>query len=345
MRLDANGFPPAISKINGQDAVAFLEEQGLMFVNSQDQDSQWNNQFLNYGSPLTRPTFTSTFFYLGDNVVVEYENGQVIRQDTYALQRANINFTGVNTGEDFYNKFCNPDNPSNQPQQTPDTNTPQVPPTVPPAIPGFPTPAIRDNGANSTAGYFLTGPGYDDVAVLSVLGFSPAGDFSTLEYITNFQKLVGDFLAMCKQARKQKLVIDVTGNGGGLVIAGFELYSQIFPGMPLFQANNLRRSPSLVQIADVANANLDKILALNASALRANATREQQALVAMSQSTVVSNLTPGGVFSAGNVVNFTSGSQITAPVMLMGDTFTAYQSTPLNDTGNDLYVSCMTSLF
>lgn len=302
-------------------------------------DSQWNAHFLNYASPTARPVFTSSIFYQGNSVSVEYENGQLISQDSYALLRPGANFTGVNTGEDFYQRFCNPDNPSNiinQEAANPQPSTPPGPAVVPPNIQGFPTPAIRDSGANATAGYFLTGQGYEDVAVLSVLGFAPSGDFDTTEYVVNFQKVVGDFMAMSKQAGKTKLLIDVTGNGGGLVVAGFELYSQIFPGQQLFQANNLRRSPSLVEIADVSNANLDKLLQLDASALRANATREQMALLALAQSSIVSNLTPGGVFSAGNAVNFTSGAQITSPVPLAGDSFTAYQSTPLNSTSTEL---------
>lgn len=336
--MDANGMPPAITKINGQDATLFMEQQGLTFVNAQDQDSQWNAQFLNYVAPTARPPISASIFHQGDSVTVEYENGQQVSLESYALLRANVNFTGVNTGEDFYQKFLNPENQANgeSQQAQPGLTTPANPLQVPPNIEGFPMPAIRDSGANATAGYFLSGPGYDDVAVLSVLGFAPSGNFDTGEYIVNFQRVVSDFLAMSKQAGKTKLLIDVTGNGGGLVVAGFELYSQVFPGQELFQANNLRRSPSLVDMADVANANLDKLLQLDASALSRNATTEQMALLALAQSSIISNLTPGGVFSAGNAVNYTSGSQITSAVPLMGDSFTAYQSTPLNTTSSDL---------
>lgn len=335
--LDSKGFPPAISKINGQNATEFMVQQGLSFINAQDQDSQWNAHFLNYVSPTARPAFTSSTIHQGDSVTVEYENGQTIKQDTYVLLRAGINFSGVNSGEDYYQKFLNPDNAGNGTgPPSPQQSTAPAQQVVPPNIEGFPTPAIRDSGANATAGYFLSGEGYNDVAVLSLLGFAPSGDFDLTKYAVNFQQVVGDFLAMCKTQGKTKLVIDVTGNGGGLVAAGFELYRQMFPGTELFQANNLRRSPSLVEIADVANANLDKILQLDDSALLPNATQEQMALAVFAQSSIVSNLTPGGVFSAGNVVNYTSGSQITAAVPLMGDSFTSYQSTPLNETASDL---------
>ncbi|KAJ4423996.1 hypothetical protein N0V82_001243 [Gnomoniopsis sp. IMI 355080] len=338
--LDANGFPPAITKINGEDSATFLTNQGLRFVNTQDQDSQWNAMIQTYASPDAISPVAGSIIYQGDNLTLEYENGQVITQDSYALVRPTADFRNVNSGEDFYNRFCNPDaQPSNGTStaaQQP--STPAAPPGTlqppAPAIPGYPTPAIRDSGANATAGYFLSGAGYEDVAVLSVIGFAPLGDprFDVVEYLVNFQKVVGDFMAMSKQANKTKLVIDVSANGGGLVIAGYELYSQLFPGTPLFQANNLRRSESLVQIANIADANLDKLTSLDPSTVGRNSSKETQALFALQQSSIMGNLIPGDVFSAGDRVNYTSTQQIINPVMLQGDTFTAYQSTPQNQT-------------
>ncbi|CAN8102653.1 unnamed protein product [Discula destructiva] len=349
--MGANGFPPAVSKINGQDAAAFMSSLGLQFINTQDQDSQWNSMFQNYAQPDAIPVVAGSGIYQGDTLTLEYENGQKITQNSYAIIRGAANFAGVNTGEDFYNKFCNPEavvppqgagagmQPQPQPQAPPPPPGTLQPPA--PALPGFPTPAIRDSGANATAGYFLTGPGYENVAVLSVLGFAPVGNgnFDILEYIVNFQKIVGDFLAMCKAAGKTKLVIDVSANGGGLVVAGYELYSQIFPGMPIFQANNLRRTESLVQIAQIADANLPKLLALQGQQLSRNLSRETQALIAVAQSAVIGNLLPGGVFSAGDRTNFTTTQEIISPVALQGDMFTAYQSTPQNTTDADFNIT------
>ncbi|KAJ0114556.1 hypothetical protein J7T55_004800 [Diaporthe amygdali] len=341
-----NGMPPAITKINGQDAAQLIEAQGLKFINFQDPDSQWNSQFQQYAVPTARTALASSIFYQGDSLTLEYDNGQKVTQDSYALIRPTADFTGVNTGEDFYQKFCNPaavvpgtgmgaaqpTTPS-QPQPTTAPGTRQPPE---PAIPGFPMPAIRDSGANITAGYFLTGAGYEDVAVLSVLGFSPEGDFDILEYVVNFQKLTENFLAMSKQAGKKRLVVDVTGNGGGLVAAGFELYSQLFPNTPLFQANNMRLTDSMEQMAKIASSVQNEILALDLNTLTPqNATQRQLALAALSQSSVVSNLIPGGVFSAGGQVNFTSTDEIINPVTIKGDRFTSYISTPLNDTASD----------
>lgn len=86
---------------------------------------------------------------------------------------------------------------------------------------------VRDSGANSTSGYFLNGTGYENVAVLAVSGFAPQGTVDSIEYLTNFQSTVGSFLAQSKAAGKTRLVIDLQANGGGFVIAGYELFAQV----------------------------------------------------------------------------------------------------------------------
>lgn len=334
--VGTNGLPPAVTKINGQNATEFMIQEGLMFLNTQDQDSQWNAQFQIYASPISQPQVSASIFHFGDSLTLEYEGGKKVTQDSYALVRTAANFTGINTGEDFYDRFCNPDNAVQTTTGATTTTSPSGTPKTPDVpIPGFPKPAIRDNGANSTAGYFLTGQGYDDVAVLSVLGFAPAGaNFDVTEYIINLQSMMEQFLNMSKAQGKKRLVIDVTSNGGGLVAAGYELYRQIFPNTTLFQATNMRRTDSLVQSARIANANLDKLLNLNPSTVGRNSSQETRALAALQQNSIIGNLLPGGVYSAGDAVNYTTTEQIISSVTLHGDQFIAYQSTPQNDTSS-----------
>ena len=163
-------------------------------------------------------------------MTLDYDNGQQKSEASFAIIRTGVNFTGVKTGEDFYNKFCNP----NVTQATPTTTATAtaVPssttlPKLSPTIAGFPFPIVRDSGANTTSGYFLNGTGYDNVAVLSLLSFAPTGNIDSVEYLTNFQSTVSSFLAQSKMAGKTKLIVDVSANGGGFVIAGFELFAQV----------------------------------------------------------------------------------------------------------------------
>lgn len=88
----------------------------------------------------------------------------------------------------------------------------------------------------------------------------------------------------------------------------------------------MRLSDSLVDIASV-------IGGLPAD-FQPTTRNEAAALQALTQSSVLSNLIPGGVFTPAGEV-FSSVDDIVAPVALQGDEFTAYQNTPLNMPASD----------
>ena len=91
------------------------------------------------------------------------------------------------------------------------------------ATPAYPTPVVRHSD-NLIAGYYLDDAAYDDVAVLSVPSFV-GSDGSVPE----FQQVAQTFLAESKAAGKTKLVIDLSANGGGTVLLGYDLFKQLFP--------------------------------------------------------------------------------------------------------------------
>lgn len=220
-------FPRAITKINGEDAAAVIERRNAVFSGYQDADSQWNSAMRSYAFPAGTSFVAASLDYQGATTTIEYDNGDRRTEDNFAIIRDGANFTGISTGEDYYNRFCNPDNlPAPTTPTTPAPST-SARPFVEPTISGYPYPATRDGGANITAGYFLNGTGYEDVAVLSVIGFSPAAGLSAIQYLTDFQLTIERFLALCKSSGKTKLVIDVSANGGGYIIAGYELFNQV----------------------------------------------------------------------------------------------------------------------
>lgn len=83
-------------------------------------------------------------------------------------------------------------------------------------------------------------------------------------------------------------------------------------------------SSSVEDLARIASS-IPDVTALNATS------SQQEALEALQNSVVTSNLIPGTVFSPTGA-NLTTVDEILAPVTLKGDRFTAYQSTPLNET-------------
>ncbi|KAK3323334.1 peptidase S41 family protein [Cercophora scortea] len=348
----AGAMPPAIVSINGEPAADVIERRNLIFSVYQDPDSQWNAAMQSYALPSGTSFVAASLDFQGPTLNITYDNGETKTADNFAIIRPGVDFTGVNTGEDFYNKFCNPDSAAASAAAATATQTPTATPSTAaappePTIAGYPFPVVRDSGANATSGYFLNGTGYDDVAVLAVSGFAPAGDFDSLSYLRDFQDTVSNFLAESKAQNKKRLVIDLTANGGGFVVAGFELFAQIFPDAPKFQADNLRETDSLKSISQITGKFLDEVLSFQAPAETPSTTDTStsnsttgtaaadaarfSALSALQSSSIVSNLVPGGVFSPSGA-SLDTVDAILSPVTLNGDVFTAYQQTPLNMT-------------
>src|SRR3569833_2988442 len=229
-RNGANGtaLPSAITMVNGRPAAQVISELAMKFSGYQDPDSQWNSQFSTYAFPNALSFLSGVLVQQSPSITLTYENGQTRSQDNFAIIRPGADFNGVTSGEDFYNRFCNPDVPAATATAAA-TPAPSRAAAPAPTIAGYPFPVVRDNGANITSGYFLNGTGYDDVAVQTNTKNSPASATGAegATYLPNLQTTVETFLAKCKQAGKKRLVIDVTANGGGFVVAGYEVFSQV----------------------------------------------------------------------------------------------------------------------
>lgn len=156
-------------------------------------------------------------------------------------------------------------------------------------------------------GFFLNGDGYEDVAVLSISAFTEDDD---PYYLRHFQHTVSAFLNESRRTGKQRLVIDLSANGGGEILAGFELFAQLFPGIDAFNANNLRLSSSLARISRI---------------LSTVPAQEQQQ--AINSSPLVQNLSPLDLAKPQGT-RFGGVEDILAPVALQGDRFTAYMRQP-----------------
>ena len=315
--------PVAITRINGQDAETFLNEVNLKYSSFQDPDSQWNSQFPSYANPGALLSIAASLVYMGDSLTLGYENGEERTEDSLAIVQSGADFDGVETGEDFYDRFCDPDAANattTQPGAGSAVGSELERDAVVPVE--FPAPVVQDSGANETFGYFLSGgAAYDDVAVLSVSSFAGTG-VGGVEYLTNFQEVVAAFLERSRRAGKRRLVVDLSANGGGFVVAGFELFAQLFPDIERFGAENIRLSGSLADIARV----FEGVLSPD---FQPQTLDELRGVQALAQSPIASNLVPGAVFTPRDEP-FASVGDVVAPVELRGDRFTAYLHTPLD---------------
>jgi hypothetical protein len=95
----------------------------------------------------------------------------------------------------------------------------------------------------------VNGSDYADVAVLVLPAFDP-------ENFTLAQRLLRDFLADATRRNKKRLVIDLRGNGGGIIDFGFELFKQLFPTVEPYGAARYRAHDAIYQysaaLADLA---------------------------------------------------------------------------------------------
>jgi len=162
--------------------------------------------------------------YPGPNTTIQFENGTTIVFENYADVFGD--FSGVTDGPSFYQKFC-----SGTVQDTlfDDRDFLDLFGDVPTHTlrangnaHGYPNPVIISTD-QQVSGYFLDDdPAYSDVAVLSMLSFEP-------NYPNEFQSVIETFISDAKAAGKTKLVMDLSGNGGGIILLGYDAFRQFFP--------------------------------------------------------------------------------------------------------------------
>jgi hypothetical protein len=230
-----------ISKINGQDAKAYLENWA-QYGSLQDRDALYNNVFYELATVSLGPvgsgigTFAGSgrgrWIYPNATTDFVFENGTSRTYENYA--KVLVNFTGITDGAALYQRFLTGPRPTPTPSASPSANSTMATASATASVsasasatpkpipaPGYPPPVVREIH-NLIGGYFLEDD-YSDVAVLSV------PSFVGIDAQEAFQSTAESFLAAAKAAGKKKLVVDVSANGGGTILLGYDLYKLLFP--------------------------------------------------------------------------------------------------------------------
>lgn len=256
-----------IASIDGVPIVDFLEAATFRQL-YQDPDAKYNAMFTSAATFAMGNGDGFSNRYPGstpDTEVIKFTNGSTLVNELFAqVRRDNLPYIG--NPENIRKYFEIPptttaalptatSKPTNDPEPEPEpTPTPQPTPTQ---LPGYPKPVAK-HAHDWISGYFLEGKGYDNVAVLAVLSFAPWGDYEDNMdggfEITEARRAVDDFLNKAKKAGKTKLIIDVQGNGGGLVFAGYQMYNQLFPKTTdVWDGSRLRASEALDVLGSTAS--------------------------------------------------------------------------------------------
>ncbi|KAF2092915.1 hypothetical protein NA57DRAFT_69502 [Rhizodiscina lignyota] len=257
--------PSPIIRINDQDATEFLENLSQT-GNLQDRDALYNNMFVELaqislgGNGAGRGMFAGggrgRFIYPGLDTVLEFANGTSMRYSNIA--KVLTTFIDVTDGRSLYQEYFVPlipnptvdliNNPTSEPTlsfsftSSKATSTP-----TPVPAPGFPKPIFRFS-ENFNGGYYLNGEGYEDIAVLNIAGFQ-GGD--TVAQDQEFQNVNTNFLQKAKADGKTKLIIDLSANGGGTVMQGYDMFKQLFPELELYGATRFRAHEAANIIGDI----------------------------------------------------------------------------------------------
>lgn len=235
-----------VKLINGVDAATYVLNTINAAGYNQDVDSQYNSMFfekanfaLNGGKGYFSAGGRIRYIYQGANTTFTFENGTVLALENKAAVKADM--TGVVDGAAYYQKFCTP--PSTASASSAAAAEKIAAAGEGGSIPGYPPPVIAtDDGI--VAGYYLSGPGFDDVAVIVVLAFEN-------ELPSEFQAVAADFYDMAVAAGKTKLVIDFQANGGGYILQGYDFFRQLFPKLDPFGASRWKENDAFMAIAHV----------------------------------------------------------------------------------------------
>ncbi|KHN96542.1 pyridine nucleotide-disulfide oxidoreductase family protein [Metarhizium album ARSEF 1941] len=227
----------AITMINGIDAAKYVEDTVNAASYLQDVDASYNTMFWSKATAANGGVGNfisggrSALFYHGDSTSLTFANGTTVEIENKAAVVGDM--TGVMDGPSMYKKFCTP-----LPLKP---NMASVSAIANATVPGYPKPVIASSDG-VVSGYYLSGAGLDDVAVLYLMSFEPKSP-------AEFQAVVSDFLREAKAAGKTKLIVDLQNNGGGYILLGYDFFRQLFPSVVQDGNSRWKQSKSFAALA------------------------------------------------------------------------------------------------
>ncbi|KAI1339844.1 hypothetical protein F5Y15DRAFT_382300 [Xylariaceae sp. FL0016] len=244
---DSTFEPSTVTKINGTDAASFVENLSQLGALN-DPDSLYNAMF--FTLPFAVSQAWDGYFagsarfgniWPGPSTTLTFENGT---STTFTTTASVIqDFSGVTDGESFYEKFCTGPTSTSTSSPTTTTTSTSAPTATQPK--GYPEPVLISSDSQ-VAGYYLDGEN-SDVAVLAMVSFDP-------DVPAEFQAVIQNFFADAKAAGKTKLVIDVSANGGGIILTGYDAFRQLFPQVVQAGYTRYLESDAFMSISEIFSA-------------------------------------------------------------------------------------------
>ncbi|KAJ5093605.1 hypothetical protein N7456_009466 [Penicillium angulare] len=236
-----------IVSINGEDVESYLGKISLG-DNSQDYDALYNAVFPSNPYSLDVDggysfkelgLFSESQVWTGAYHTLHFANGSSQVVDTVV----NVKHWEWKSGKDLYEALCLPlgSTSSKRSVKASSKVTPKIVDKLAPKISkrsqvpapkGYPKPSSRTSD-NSALTFFPEDSPLEDTAVLAIPNFEP-------EDIESFYNVTRDFVKTAAKKNKKKVIIDLQGNGGGIIAAGWNTFRLFFPDQPLYSANRFR---------------------------------------------------------------------------------------------------------
>ena len=232
--IDATFRPSPLTTINGDEAVTYLKRLSP-YGTLQDPDGGYNDVMYNLpqvalglqgnGGGIFAGGGRGGTIYPNATTEVTFENGTTRSYPNFA--RVLRTFHNISNGQDVFNQYL-VQKLGSWPL-TPDS-------ILPPPAPGYPLPLANQSNNNNIRGFYLDGPGYDDVAVLTVGKFLGVSSYSE----KTFQDTAFNFLQNATVDGKTRLVIDLRANSGGHLLHAYDLFLNLFPDIVPYGGTRLR---------------------------------------------------------------------------------------------------------
>ncbi|KAJ3498907.1 hypothetical protein NLG97_g760 [Lecanicillium saksenae] len=246
--------PSPIDTIDGQEVYAFLENDALRTPQgAQDPDARLNNQFRSVpGAAAGAPGGAQiTIFSIPDNYTIAHKNGTVRTVINSIVTLPTIDLCGIRSGQDFRDRFEIPPRNRPTPPKPPKNETTDRPPQPQAALPGYPPPLVQ-HSSNNVASYALNDTELRDTTVISFLSFVALGvadplgaDFDLNSFVREFGDVIDRTASAAKAQRRDKLIIDMSANGGGSLDLADFAYTTFFPGAPFEDFDRYRLNGGL----------------------------------------------------------------------------------------------------
>jgi hypothetical protein len=231
---EQNGGPKAspIRTIDGQDASYWLQTLSRRnFL--QDPDALYNELFWRPASEANGAV--GTFYgqhgvYTGPTTTLGFADGTTTTYENQAVFKAS--FDNIQDGESFYAAFCN-GKLLQQPVISRELfvtairlrhDEVQQDAALTKGGRSYYPPPVVELPSGQIAGYFPADN--QDTAVLSITAFSVKDKHPSP--LQRFSNVITQFLADCRSQGKRRLIIDVSDNGGGNIMLGYDAFRQVF---------------------------------------------------------------------------------------------------------------------